>query len=216
MFTGLIEEIGIIKRIDHISGGLRISVAAKKILDDLAIDHSVALNGVCLTVVELRQDGFFAEAVGETLDKSTLSEIRSGDAVNLERAMRLSDRLGGHLVQGHVNGIGKIIRFQQRGENWFLEVAIPQELVRYIIAEGSIALDGISFTVAHLADTRVGISVIPHTYQCTTLKFRKNGDKLNVETDFLAKYIENFLHQGGRSADKNETISEEWLKKIGY
>jgi len=212
MFTGLIEEIGTINRIDHISGGFRISVTAQKILDDLAVDHSVALNGVCLTTVTLGDNGFSAEAVGETLEKSTLSHLRTGDPVNLERAMRLSDRLGGHLVQGHVNGIGKIFRFQQRGNNWFLEVDLPGELTRYIIPEGSIALDGISLTVARMDGTRVGVSVIPHTYQNTVLKFRKAGDAMNVETDFFARYIENFL----RNNRQGETFSEDWLKRMGY
>ncbi len=212
MFTGLIEEIGTISRIDRISGGLRISVTAQKILDDLAVDHSVALNGVCLTAVNLRNNGFSAEAVGETLEKSNLSHLRVGDPVNLERALRMNDRLGGHLVQGHVNGIGKIFRFQQRGDNWLLEVDMPGELTRYIIPEGSIALDGISLTVAHFNGIRLGVSVIPHTYQNTVLKFRKAGDLMNVEIDFFARYIENFLrHDRG-----GETFSENWLKRMGY
>ena len=216
MFTGLIEEIGAINRIVEIPGGVRLSVDAKKILEDLAVDHSIAVNGVCLTAVDLREGGFFAEAVGETLVKSTLSDLRTGDRVNLERAMRLSDRLGGHLVQGHVNGIGKITRLEQRGNNWFLEIEIPDDLVRYVISEGSIALDGISLTVATHQDKRIGVSVIPHTFAATILKYRKSGDKMNVETDFIAKYIENFLYTGARRSDKGETISETWLKRMGY
>jgi riboflavin synthase len=212
MFTGIIEEIGVIGRIVPIPGGRRYSIDAVRILEDLAVDQSVALNGVCLTTVELRQGGFVAEAVGETLEKSTLAHLQTGAYVNLERAMRLSDRLGGHLVQGHVNGVGRISRLQQRGDNWYLEVEVPENLSRYIISEGSIALDGISLTVADMENDRVGVSVIPHTYANTILKYRKAGDKLNIETDFIARYIEKFI----LGKEKSETISEDWLKRMGY
>jgi len=216
MFTGLIEEIGKVKRIDTVSGGLRISFEAEKILADLAVDHSVAVNGVCLTAVDVGRNGFVAEAVGETITKSTISGLRTGNTVNLERAMRLGDRLGGHLVQGHVNGTGRITRFLQRGENRYLETEIPEALIRYVIPEGSIALDGISLTVAGLENTKIGVSVIPHTYNNTTLQFRKAGDNMNIETDFLARYIENFLRAGANRGTGNETFSETWFKKLGY
>jgi riboflavin synthase len=216
MFTGLIEEIGKVKRITTIPGGLRISFEAEKILDDLAVDHSVAVNGVCLTAVDVSRNEFIAEAVGETIRKSTISGLRTGNSVNLERAMRFGDRLGGHLVQGHVNGTGRITQFLQRGENWYLETEIPEALIRYVIPEGSIALDGISLTVADLEKTKIGVSVIPHTYNNTTLRFRKAGDKINIETDFLARYVENFLRAGKNQATENETFSEDWFKKMGY
>lgn len=216
MFTGLIEEIAKVKRITTIPGGLRISFEAEKILDDLAVDHSVAVNGVCLTAVDVGRNEFAAEAVGETIIKSTIAGLHEGSFVNLERAMRLGDRLGGHMVQGHVNGTARITRLLQRGENWYLETDIPEALIRYVIPEGSIALDGISLTVADLENTKIGVSVIPHTYNNTTLQFRKAGDKMNIETDFLARYIENFLRAGKESRGGNETFSETWFKKMGY
>ena len=212
MFTGLIEEIGVVDRIEHISNGFRLSVGAVSVLADLAVDHSIAINGVCLTTIALMKKGFQTEAVGVTLEKSNLSELQRGDRINLERAMRLSDRLGGHLVQGHINGTGRIIGLSRTGANWDLEVELPQELMRYIIPEGSIALDGISLTVASQHQNRITISVIPHTYENTILKFKNTGDRMNVETDFLARYIENFLQ--GRTG--SETISEERLKNMGY
>ena len=210
MFTGLIEEIGKISLIRSIAGGKKISISAQHILDDLEVDHSVCIDGVCLTVVAYDHKGFTVDAVGETLSKSLAANYRLGDRVNLERALRLSDRLGGHFVQGHVNGTGHITKIEQRGENWYYELQIPPELQRYVIPEGSIAVNGISLTVAYLDGINVGISVIPHTYDNTTLQFTRVGHKVNIETDFLGRYIENFLQ-----SSKNR-MSEEWLKKLGY
>jgi riboflavin synthase len=170
----------------------------------------VAVNGVCLTVINLDKKGFTVEAVGETLTKTTIGTLVTGDAVNLERALRLSDRLGGHFVQGHVNGIGEVTRKDRRGNNWYLEIRIPHELERYVINEGSIAVNGISLTIAHLAGNLVGISVIPHTYNNTILNEVVIGSKVNIETDFLARYVENFI------LPKKETMSPEWLKKMGF
>ena len=170
MFTGLIEEIGKIASVIPIAGGKKITISARNILDDLEIDHSVSVDGVCLTVVSHDKNGFTVDAVGETLTKSLIRFYKKGDHVNLERAMRLTDRLGGHFVQGHVNGIAIVTRKEQRGENWYLEVRIPDYLERYVISEGSIAINGISLTIAYLDGTNVGISVIPHTYNNTTLQ----------------------------------------------
>lgn len=210
MFTGLIEEIGRVARVAAIPGGKQLTISAGTILDDLKIDHSVAVNGVCLTVVSLVKDGFVAEAVGETLEKSTTGHLKTGDKVNLERAMRLGDRLGGHFVQGHVNGLGEVTRKERRGDNWYLEVRIPADLERYVISEGSIAVNGISLTIARLDGAFVGISVIPHTYNHTTLNETAVGAHVNIETDFLARYVENFMRP------QKETLSTEWLKKMGY
>lgn len=214
MFTGLIEEIGKISNIRSISGGKSLLITANKILDDLKIDDSVAVNGVCLTATELTDKGFRAEAVGATLEKTTLNLLRQNTEVNLERSVRLMDRLGGHLVQGHVNGIAKVSRIDKLGENYFLEVVLPDNLKKYVIDEGSIAIDGISLTVASLIGNRVGVSVIPHTWKSTNLNKRKAGDDVNIETDVIGKYVEKLLSSGTTGED--DKFSSEWFKKMGY
>jgi riboflavin synthase len=212
MFTGLIEEIGKLSSLESIPGGKRIKVSASVILDDIKIDDSVAVNGVCLTVTGTGKDFFMADAVGATLDKTTISFIKKGVELNLERAMRLSDRLGGHIVQGHVNGIGTITRISKLGDNYFLEVEFPPELEKYTIKEGSIAIDGISLTIASLEGNKAGLSIIPHTWTNTNLKFRKTGEHVNIEVDLIAKYVEKLLN----SKNKTGSITEDWLKDIGY
>lgn len=214
MFTGLIEEIGKIVRINPIAGGKKFRVLASKIMDDIKVDDSIAINGVCLTATCVEPDGFWADAVGETLNKTTLAEMHEGAAVNVERAMKLSDRLGGHIVQGHVNGIANVTQIKKLGENYFLEINIPAELQKYTIAEGSISIDGISLTIAKLNSTRVGLSVIPHTWAATNLKDRKVGDRVNIETDVLAKYIEKLLMNNKETGTGK--FSDEWFKNLGY
>lgn len=213
MFTGLIEEIGSIAKIDSIPGGKRLRISAKLILDDTKIDDSICVNGVCLTVTKLEDEAFWVDAVGATLSKTTLAEVRLNQKVNLERAVRLSDRLGGHLVQGHVNGVGNISTVKKLGSNYLLEVFVPEELHKYIISEGSIALDGISFTIAEIKFPNVAISVIPHTWENTNLKHRYIGEKINIETDVIAKYVEKLL---GGSGDAEDKYSDEWFKNLGY
>jgi len=214
MFTGIIEEIGVVAQIKPIAGGSRITITAARTLDDLQIDQSVAVSGVCLTVVAVQDHKFTTEAVGETMVKSTLKDIAVGDKVNLERALKLSDRLGGHFVQGHVNGIGTLHTLEQRGENWYIEILLPPELERYVISEGSIAIDGISLTVARLAGLKIGISVIPYTYKNTTLKHKSTGAKVNIEVDFLAKYIEKFLDPEMKPDRIQNKL--QWYKDLGY
>ena len=215
MFTGIIEEIGIVKSISTIPGGIKITIGATSILDDLAVDHSVAVSGVCLTVIELKNRSFAVEAVGETLAKSTIKNLKSSDVVNLERAMKLGDRLGGHLVQGHVNGVGTISKVVRRGDNWYIEVDIPETLDRYVIPEGSIAVDGISLTVASLEGTKVGLSIIPHTFKNTTLSRVKVGNTCNIETDLIGKYLEKWLNNSSNHSDKQQ-ITSEWLQSKGF
>ena len=215
MFTGIIEEIGVFIRSSLIPGGQKITIRADKILEDLRVDHSVAVNGVCLTVVEISEKLFTVEAVGETLDKSTLIDLSTSASLNLERAMKLGDRLGGHLVQGHVNGIGEVSNLIQRGDNWYREVDLSDELIRYVIPEGSIAIDGISLTVASLKGTKVGISIIPHTFKNTTLSQTKVGQKGNIETDLIAKYLEKWLKISSEDTGK-KPITLDWLQSQGF
>ena len=193
MFTGIIEEIGNIHKINSISGGFKIIISASKVLEDLKINDSIAVNGVCLTVISVNNKNFKVEAVGETIKKTTLKEIRINQPVNLERAIKITDRLGGHLVQGHVNGVGKILKIQKLGENYLLEVEIPISIKKYIIDEGSITVDGISLTIAKIINNKIAISIIPHTWKNTNLNTRKIGANVNIETDLIAKYIENLI-----------------------
>jgi len=211
MFTGIIEEVGKIIQREEIAGGIRLGVEANIIMSDLKPGDSVSVEGVCQTVVERNANRFFVEAVGETLEKTTLGMLTVGSPVNLERPLMPQSRLGGHFVQGHVNGVGVIRQFFPRGENYFLEVEIPEELRRYVIPEGSIAIDGISLTVATLKGNRVGINIIPFTASHTSLKNKKSGDKVNIEVDMIAKYIEKLLGNINHSE-----LTEEKLKKWGY
>lgn len=214
MFTGLVEEIGKIVKIELLPGGKKVRVLASEILGDLKIDDSIAINGVCLTATKLESDGFWADAVGETLDKTSLAFLKEGSEVNVERALRLSDRLGGHIVQGHVNGVAEIVAITKRGDNYLLEINVPKKIEKYTIEEGSITIDGISLTIAQLTGTRVGISVIPHTWNNTTLRNKKVGDKVNIETDVIAKYIEKLMNN--KTDNGEETITEDWLKRMGF
>jgi len=211
MFTGIIEEIGEVLAVEKMPDGVRITVGARKVLNDLKVDDSISIDGACQTVIKCDPGSFTVEAVGETLQKTTLGQFRSGRRVNLERALTLQTRLGGHLVQGHINGTGRITQWFPRGENYFLEVEIPSDLTSYCIREGSIALDGISLTIARMEDNRVGVSIIPHTVKYTTLQEKKVGDLMNVEVDVIARYVKQFLNETNSS-----NLSIEKLKKWGY
>ncbi len=213
MFTGLIEEIGTVTNIQHQTGGKKLFIQCKFILDDLEIDDSVAVNGVCLTAVRIEHNGFWIDAVGETLTKSTIGELRTGSKVNLERALKLSDRLGGHIVQGHVNGTGELVKITNRGESYLYEFSVPDNLIKYIIEEGSIAINGVSLTVAQLNQNIIGISVIPHTWQNTTFKFLQTGNKVNIEVDLIAKYLERLTTFNKKNGSG---LSIERLKEEGF
>jgi len=212
MFTGLIEETGAILQKQPISGGFRLRISAAKILSDLKTDDSVAVNGVCLTVIGTDDNGFWTEAVGETLEKTTTGQLTKGSRVNLERAMRLSDRLGGHLVLGHVNGIGRVVSVSQRGDNYFIQIDLPAGLERYAIAEGSLTVNGVSLTIASLNGNRAGLSIIPHTWQQTNLSGLSSGSTVNIESDVLARYIERLMP--GKSGQAE--LTDDWLRKIGF
>ena len=214
MFTGIIEEIGKILSIQPIAGGKRIKISSSILLEDISVDDSICVSGVCLTAIKVEDDGFWVDAVGATLEKTTFSKMQLSTSVNLERSLKLNDRLGGHFVQGHTNGIGTILEINKLGENYFLKIKVDETLEKYLINEGSITIDGISLTIATLDGSEVGISLIPHTWQNTAIQTKKIGDKINVETDVLAKYIEKLVGKNG--ADKKINITENWLKELGY
>jgi len=190
MFTGIIEETGTIKKIEIQSSGKRFTITAERVLEDLSVEDSISVSGVCLTVVARNPDSFQATAVPETLNTSILGEIKSGTEVNLERALSSRDRFGGHFVYGHVDGRGRIFSCKDRGENWIMEIEVPENLEKYMIKKGSVAVDGISLTIADIIHNRISISIIPYTLQHTTIMNKKEGYKTNTDTkllDFLNK-----------------------------
>lgn len=193
MFTGIIREQGRVRQVSEQNGGRFFLIGAPETVRALTLGDSVAVNGVCLTVTRIEGDAFGVEATGETLRRTVLGSLRYGDWVNLEPALRLGDRLGGHLVTGHVDGRGRLLRWEKKENGVLLEVWVPPPLRKYIIAQGSVALDGVSLTVA--AKTAIGfcVVVIPHTGQVTTLLQRRVGDEFNLEVDYLAKCVESLL-----------------------
>ncbi len=196
MFTGIVEELGHVRAIRETDGGRRLDITARKVLEDAHLGDSIAVNGCCLTVVELADDHWAADAVTETLDRTSLGAFVVGDAVNLERPVRVEDRLGGHIVQGHVDGVGTLAtRDPLPDGSTRMRFTIPEELLRYVVAKGSITLDGISLTIAAFDDTEhaVEVAVIPHTLSVTTLGPKQPGDPVNVEVDILAKHVERLL-----------------------
>jgi riboflavin synthase len=196
MFTGIVEELGRVRAITPNEGGARIEIDATTVLEDVELGASIAVNGCCLTVVAFDEKGWAADAVIETLNLTNLGDLRAGDPVNLERPVRLADRLGGHLVQGHVDGTGTVAaRDPQPDGSVFMQFAAPPEVLRYVVHKGSITVDGVSLTVAALDDDAFTIAVIPHTLEVTTLGIREPGARVNLEVDLVAKYVERLLSE---------------------
>jgi len=194
MFTGIIEEIGEVVEIKEAGDFRAIHVRGKTVFDDLKIGSSIAVNGVCLTVRSIATTVFTAEMSRETLDRTSLGNLARGSIVNLERPMRAESRFGGHIVQGHVDGIGWIRKFDREGDAWNLKIEYPAAGARYIVEKGSIAVDGISLTVADLQGSSVfSVAIIPHTFENTNLKMSKTGDPVNLEFDVIAKYVETLI-----------------------
>ena len=215
MFTGIIEEVGKIERIQNGSHSAVLHIQAQKILDDLKIGDSVAVNGVCLTATSFHKQGFTADVMHETLNRSALALLQTGSRVNLERAMPVDGRFGGHIVAGHVDGMGKIMRIEQDDNAVWYTVQAAESVMKYIVEKGSIAIDGISLTVAKVATAHFSISAIPHTVRETTLKERRIGDAVNLETDIIGKYVEKFLCPKAVS-QPNSGLTREFLAKYGY
>ena len=193
MFSGIIADVGIITRAENRDGGLRLSVATEALgMDDVRVGDSIAVNGVCLTVVKKDGAVFTVDVSRETLN-CTVGLERQGGHVNLEKALRLSDRLGGHLVSGHVDGVGEVVAFNDIGESWRLAVRAPQKLAKYIATKGSITINGVSLTVNHVAGSEFDVNLIPHTLEATTLNELKAGSKVNLEIDLIARYVERMM-----------------------
>ena len=211
MFTGLIEEVGKVKEINRKVDGINVSIEAKNILDDIKIGDSIAVNGVCLTVVSLSDRGFSFDVSKETLDRSNLKFLKIGEYVNLERALKVSDRLGGHIVQGHVDTVGSITKITPLGEHTIFEIEIPPEYLNLVVEKGSIAIDGISLTINSIKNNRLFFNIIPHTIKSTNLQFRKVGDMVNIEFDVIGKYVWNMLE---KFKGKEETSLEKLLENF--
>jgi riboflavin synthase len=211
MFTGIIEEMGSVKTLRREAGAARLTISASTVLGGTALGDSICVNGVCLTVVDMGRSAFSADVANETLKVTNLGELRIGQKVNLERALQLSARIGGHLVTGHVDAVGRIREKRQEGNSWRVFIDAPETAHRTIIKKGSVAVDGISLTVADVDKTGFSIAMIPHTAKVTTLGFKSAGDSVNLETDIIGKYVERLLSgrvEGG--------VNLELLKKTGF
>ena len=211
MFTGIVEEMGSVKALRRDAGAARLTISASLVLGNTAPGDSICVNGVCLTVVEMDKTEFSADVALETLSVTNLAELHVGQQVNLERALQLSSRIGGHLVTGHVDAVGRIRTKRQEGNSWRITIETPGKALRYIIKKGSVAIDGISLTVAEVDSAGFSIAMIPHTATLTTLGFKNNGDSVNLETDVIGKYVEKLV--SGRS---EEGVSLDLLKKNGF
>jgi riboflavin synthase len=215
MFTGIIAAVGKIKTIETKNGDWRLSVNTGMLdLTDVALGDSIATNGVCLTAIELGADYFTADVSAETLSVTTLGAMKVGSQVNLEKALRLADRLGGHLVSGHVDGVGEVVRISQDARSWRFLISAPNEIAHYIAHKGSICINGISLTVNSVQGHQFDINIVPHTMENTNIKSWQVGTRLNLEVDLLARYLERLLE--GKSAKTPSTITADFLAKNGY
>jgi riboflavin synthase len=218
MFTGIVEELGAVKNVLTSRQSAKLSIAADIVLQNVKLGDSIAVNGVCLTVTEHGRNWFSADVMPETMHRTALGDLTSGGKVNLERALRLSDRLGGHIVSGHIDGVG-IIQSKQLLENAILlSLQADPRLLRYVVNKGSVALDGISLTVVDCGKDWLSVSIIPHTLASTTLHFKSVGDKVNIETDMIAKYAEKLLGlaQPSDAKAKSSTLSKDFLSAHGF
>jgi riboflavin synthase len=213
MFTGIIEELGTVESIEGRAAGARLRIQCRKVLEDMAEGASIAVNGVCLTAVDLRPESFAADLAPETLQRSNLGALRTGSPINLERPLAPTGRLSGHIVQGHVDATAEFLSLEALGdENWWLKVRVPAELDPYLVYKGSIAIDGISLTIAALEGDQLSVTIIPHTYRHTTLGGYKPGSRVNIECDILAKHVEKLV----RSLDLKPRLTVERLRDEGY
>jgi riboflavin synthase len=213
MFTGIIEELGTVESVETRAAGARITVRCAIVMQDITEGASIAVNGVCLTAVDLRAGSFAADLAPETLRRSNLGGLRAGSRVNLERPLAPTGRLSGHIVQGHVDGTGEFLGLEALGgENWWLRIRVPPELDRYLVFKGSIAIDGISLTVAALEADVLSVTIIPHTWRNTTLGGYQVGARVNLESDILAKHVEKLLG----TLDLKGPLTAEKLRENGW
>jgi riboflavin synthase len=217
MFTGIIEELGRVRSVEKRGEGARLVVEARTVMEGTQEGDSIAVNGVCLTAIDLSADSFSADGSAETLQRSTLGRLRSGSVVNLERAVTPATRLGGHIVQGHVDARGRFLGATEHGGSWTIRIAYPQEMARYLVFKGSVSVEGISLTVAVLADDYFEIAVIPKTWNVTNLSHLRANDEVNLEADIIAKYVERILTIAPQIRTENQSsLTMEKLAELGY
>jgi len=214
MFTGIIEELGRVRSIERRGEGVRIIIEARTVTEGSNEGDSISVNGVCLTALDVRAESFAADGSRETLDRSTLGRLRAGSPVNLERAVTPSTRLGGHIVQGHVDARGKFLSAVDHGGSWTVRIAYPQEIARYLVFKGSVAVEGISLTIAALTDEYFEIAVIPKTWEVTNFSHLSPGDEVNLEADIIAKYVERIMNLN--NSPSRESLTLEKLAELGY
>ena len=213
MFTGIIEELGRVESVENRPAGARLKIACRTVLSDLVEGGSIAVNGVCLTAVDPGSASFSADLAPETLQRSNLGDLAAGRPVNLERPLSLAGRLSGHIVQGHVDGTGEFVSLESLGaDNWWLKVRVPPDLDPFLVFKGSIAIDGISLTIAALEADVLSVTIIPHTYRNTTLASYRPGSRVNLECDVIAKHVEKLV----RGLDLKRGLTVEKLRENGY
>jgi riboflavin synthase len=210
MFTGIIEETGIIKSIRTEGRSARITISAEKVLEDMKVGDSINTNGVCLTVTEFSSSAFTIDVMPETMQRTTFAKLRSGSRVNLERALRLTDRLGGHIVSGHIDGTGILEKIREDENAVWLSVSSEPGILRYIVEKGSVAIDGISLTVVKVSQRSFEVSIIPHTQTETAILLKKTGDTVNIECDIIGKYVEKL------SSKKSDKVDLNFLGEHGF
>jgi riboflavin synthase len=215
MFTGIVEEIGAISTLEKTLAGTRVTILASIVMGDLKIGDSVSVNGVCLTAVSMGERDFSVEVSPETLSVTTLGTMAAGTPVNLERAMKLNERIGGHLVAGHVDGVGVIRSRHQDGNTIFFSIEAPPEILRYCVAKGSITVDGISLTINEVTAHGLSLAIIPHTAKVTTLGLKQVNDPVNLESDLIGKYVERLLQERSQLPKTTPVIDRDYLQKRG-
>lgn len=217
MFTGLVEELGKVKTVARGVKSVRLTVEASKVLEDVKLGDSIAVNGTCLTVVEYNENCFTADVMPETVDRTALANLKNGTRVNLERTLSIGDRFGGHIVSGHIDGIGSILAKDNNDNAIIVKIEASSEVMRYIVKKGSIAIDGISLTVVDYGESWFTVSLIPHSAAVTTLGFKKPGDVVNLETDIIGKYVEKLLSlNSAKQQSKNSAIDINFLHENGF
>ncbi|WP_196593230.1 riboflavin synthase [Pectinatus sottacetonis] len=216
MFTGIIEEIGRIQKIEFGSASARLTIAAKKILSDVHIGDSIAVNGTCLTVTRYADNSFSADVMPESMRKTALNELKIGSPVNLERALKIESRLGGHIVNGHIDGTGTITKKTPEDNAVIVTIAAAPDILRYIVKKGSVTIDGISLTVTNVTDKTFSVSLIPHTAAITTIGQKNKHSLVNIETDILGKYVEKLLLSAKKEEQSTPRLSTAFLHENGF
>lgn len=216
MFTGIIEEVGRILSISKGINSAQINIEAKKVLEDVKLGDSIAVNGVCLTVTSFKHNSFTVDVMPETMRRSSLNNLKKGSLVNLERALALGERLGGHIVSGHIDCTGKVVNIKNEDIATWVTVEVPDDALKYIVLKGSITIDGISLTVAEVNEKSFSVSLIPHTKGETTLYEKKLGDEVNIECDLIGKYVERLVFMKQKEEKKESKITEAMLREAGF